>query len=68
MKLTLKKVNKELKKQGYDTKLVKGEGYFYFVGKEAWDFKCQSVYVFRLNDLSLEQWVKEYEERLKDIK
>jgi hypothetical protein len=68
MKLTLDKVNKELKKQGYDTKLVKGEGYFYFVGKEAWDFKCQSVYVFRLNDLSLEQWVKEYEERLKEIK
>jgi len=65
MKLTLEMINKELKKQGYDTKLVKGEEYFYFVGKEAWNFSCQSVYVPRLNDLSLEQWVKEYEEKLK---
>jgi hypothetical protein len=65
MKLSLDKVNKELKKQGYDTKLLKGEGYFYFVGKEAWSFSCQSVYVPRLNDLSLEQWVQEYEEKLK---
>jgi hypothetical protein len=65
MKLTLDKVNKELKKQGYDTTLVKGEGYFYFVGKEAWNFSCQSVYVFRLNELTLEEWIKEYEKKLK---
>lgn len=54
--LTLNRINKILP-DGIE--LVKGVGYFYFVGE---CFKCNqstSVYVFRLNDLSEQEWLSE---------
>ncbi len=57
-RLTLKKVTAALPK-GYE--LVKGEGYFYFAGNDAMSWYSSSVLVFRINDLTLEQWVTEFE-------
>lgn len=59
--LRLSTVNKELKRLGYKYELVKGEGYFYFVGE---DNDLTSVYVYTLNDLTLDRWVEELESRV----
>jgi len=50
-------------------KLYAGEGYFYFVydntDPNQWD--DHSVYVYRLHDLSLNQWVDEGNRFLKEV-
>ena len=63
-RVTLKKINKALKERRYDSTLHKGEGYFYFEGNEADCFKEQGVYVHKLNELSLEEWVAEFEQKM----
>jgi hypothetical protein len=57
--LTLKTVNKKLKDLGYDVELVKGEDYFYFCGPSIDLRQSTSVMVYRLNQLSLDQWIDE---------
>lgn len=64
--LTLKQVNKAIEEAGFkDIELVKsGEGYFYFwptCEKRHWldQLNTKSVYVMRLNQLTLEQWLDE---------
>lgn len=57
--LTLKRINKEIKNIGFDCELVKGEGYFYFFGKDFELIKDSCVYVNSLNQLSTEQWLFE---------
>lgn len=64
--LTLKQVNEELKK--YDAELVRGDGYFYFVGDTADYFTEQGVYVNKLNDLTMDQWVKEYQLKAMEVR
>lgn len=54
--LRLSTVNKALPG---DLELVKGEGYFYFAGTGMESVKTASVYVPRLNDLSLDRWIAE---------
>lgn len=61
--LTLRKVNKELAPFGVE--LVKGDGYFYFEGEVVDNKSYTSVYVFRLNQLTLEQWLEEFQNILK---
>lgn len=61
--LTLKKINNEIAKLGGNEILVKGEGYYYFAEGEAYGWYNQSVYVYRLNQLTLEQWIQEYLDR-----
>jgi hypothetical protein len=63
MRLTLKRVNKEIAARGGSAQLIKGEGYFYFAEGEAneWDF--DSVYVYTLNELPLERWIQEWQYR-----
>lgn len=66
--LTLKKVNAELVRLGIRAELVRGDGYFYFVGEDVELALEQGVYgVFRLNDLTLDQWVEEARQRMQDI-
>jgi hypothetical protein len=67
--LTLKKVNAELTRAGIRAELVKGDGYFYFVGQDVELAQEQGVYggVSRLNNLSLKQWVEEARQRMQDI-
>ena len=50
-------------------KLYTGEGYFYFVYDTGniKDYDDHSVYVYRLNHLSLDQWVNEGNGFLKEV-
>ena len=63
---TLRQVNKALVAKGYKFALVRGDGYFYFepTGKD--DKFGPTVYVCYLNQLSLDRWVEELEEFLKE--
>ena len=63
--LTLKAINKELAKRGFDERLAycKPLGYFYFCeGESAGWFRTMVCGVSRLNQLSLEQWMLEHSE------
>lgn len=66
MRTTLAAVNKALAAAGIDAELVKGRGYFYFVGSDMDCAEEQGVYgVFRLSDLSVTQWVEEARSKLR---
>lgn len=66
MRTTLAAVNKALTAAGIDAELVKGRGYFYFVGSDMDYAEEQGVYgVFRLSDLSVTQWVEEARSKLR---
>lgn len=64
MRITLKQVNEALKNAGVGAELVKGKDYFYFVSlngsesPELWQ-NGTSVYVPKLNDLNIDEWVRE---------
>lgn len=65
MRTTLAAVNKALAAAGIDAELVKGRGYFYFVGSVVDYAEEQGVCgVFRLSDLSVAQWVEEARQRI----
>ena len=69
--LRLYHVNDALKSEGIDAELVKGEGYYWFDGNDVEFAKTTSVMVYRLNHLSLEQWIqyaKEFKEESKKVK
>jgi hypothetical protein len=61
--LTLGDINKALRSQGVKDKLVKGRGYFYFVG-DASAWPDNAVHVHNVSDLDLDAWIAHYE-RLK---
>ena len=61
MRVTLKSINAELAKRGYDSRLERGGGYFYFSGGAAENWLDRTVRVSSLDSLSLEQWVGEFE-------
>ena len=42
---------------------AKGDGYFYFANGEYEEWNSTGVYVYRLNELSLERWVEEWKYR-----
>lgn len=63
-RITLVQVNKALRAASLDCELVKGSGYFYFQGPAVDMAQEQGVYgVYRLSDLSIEQWIQEAKER-----
>ena len=59
--MNIKTVNKAIAPMG-DIVLHKGNGYFYFLGVNV-DFSA-GVYVNRLADLSLDEWIGEAKARL----
>jgi hypothetical protein len=61
MKASLKSVNQRIAHMG-DIVLYKGAGYFYFIGDDV-DFS-DGVYVNRITELSLDQWIQEAESRV----
>lgn len=61
---TIKQVNKAIAKAGIVGEVVKGRGYFWFTGDDI-ECGCTGVYVNKLGDLSLEDWVEEAKERRK---
>lgn len=58
--LSLRAINAELARQGYDALLGKGGRYFYFWGGEAADWLDQIVRVQTLQSLTLDQWMEEF--------
>ena len=62
--VTRKMVNDALRARGRDESLREGDGYFYFGGGQAVDWLSSSVMVRRLSDLTLEQWLKEFDSLL----
>lgn len=63
MAISIKRVNQEIAKRfGKGIALVKGSGYFYFIGESA-DTRLPSVYVNSICELSLDGWIEETQER-----
>jgi hypothetical protein len=68
---SLKQVNTAIKKAGLDIILCKGEGYFYItsddtdIGLYLSSLECTSIYVCHLNHQSVEDWVHDVKEILK---
>ncbi len=58
-------ISDALRKRGRDESLRPGDGYFYFGGGEAVNWLTNSVRVQRLSDLTLEQWLGEFDKLLK---
>ena len=54
---TCEDVNRELRAAGRSEVLVKGEGYCYFAEGDAPDWKTSSVYVYRVSDQTIRQWL-----------
>lgn len=52
----IRTVNKAIADTGLE--LVRGEGYFYFVGDGSENLYTDSVMVYRINHLRLETWIK----------
>ena len=55
--LTLKKVNKEIDAHGLKMELCKGKDYFYFWGEDV-KYDAKGVYVCRLNELTMQNWLQ----------
>lgn len=69
-RLTSKAIERAIKEKfGYDVILVRGDGYFWFTEEDdshrmdMWE--STSVMVYRLNQLTLDQWLVEFEYLLK---
>jgi hypothetical protein len=62
--VTREMVNDALRARGRDESLREGEGYFYFGGGEAVNWLSSSVMVKRISDLTLEQWLKQFDSLL----
>ena len=60
-RLTIAAINRAIADKGGKEILIKGNGYFYFWEGDAPDWRSSSVYVYRLNDLTLEQWIADWE-------
>ena len=55
--MQLRTVNKTLSQYGIKAKLYNNRSYFYFWGDDVEAAPTTSVYVPRLNDLTLDQWM-----------
>lgn len=64
-RVTRKMINDALRARGRDESLRPGDGYFYFGGGEAVNWITNSVRVKRLSDLTLEQWLAEFDRLLR---
>ena len=63
-RVTRKLVNDALRERGRDESLYDGGGYFYFGGGDAVNWLNSSVQVKKISDLSLEQWMTEFDRLL----
>jgi hypothetical protein len=64
-RVTRKMINDKLRERGRDESLRPGGGYFHFGGGEAANWLANSVRVERVSDLTLEQWLEEFDKLLK---
>lgn len=61
-------VNKALKARGAEERLTAGRGYYYFRDGTAAGWYSQSVYVYRSDELTVEEWLAEYDSKLAEAK
>ena len=61
-RLTISAINIALHVRGHKERLARGKGYFYFYDGEAAEWPQSGVYVFRLNELTLEGWLEKRNE------
>ncbi len=69
-RLTTSAISKAVRALGYkNVTLRAGKGYYYWTGGVASKFFEQGVYgIRRLNDMSLQHWVNDFKERVKDAR
>jgi|GEM_PF-4090593 hypothetical protein len=60
-RVTLNNVNAAIKAAGGEQELVRGNGYFYFVGGGALTWPASSVYVNHLTTFTVAEWVGEWQ-------
>jgi len=73
-RITLNQVNKAIAAKFPGVELVKGNGYFYVaptdynseMAQKIAALYQQGIYVYRLNDMSIDKWVESVEFTLKD--
>jgi hypothetical protein len=65
--LSLRAVNRALAKEGIRGEINRGKGYFYFTGDDLENSSIGGVYVYRLNQLTLEQWLEEAMQRKQEL-
>lgn len=65
--LTLNKLNKEFFKKSPFVVLNKGKGYFYFIYFDGKNHESKMVMVSKVNDLSLDVWMKEYNNFMEEV-
>ncbi len=58
--VTVAKVNAALRKLGVQEKLFRGHGYYYFGEGNASAWPSTSVYVYRVYELTIDEWVAEH--------
>ncbi len=64
---SIRAVNKALKAKGYDGyELVKDKDYFYFDGPDTSNWRTSSVHKYKISDLTVKEWVKEFESLKKE--
>lgn len=57
----IRSINKIFKEDNLPIELVKGEGYFYYIFdmcKSHNVYETQSEYIYRLNDMTKDEWVR----------
>jgi len=54
-------VNAALRTRGSKDKLYRGKGYYYFSGPKTSSWPETAVYVSHAEQLSVEEWLKEYD-------
>ena len=59
-KVTAATVNAELARLGFEERLVRGKGYYYFCEGQAHEWPACSIHVYQSSSLTLEQWMEEY--------
>lgn len=57
---TVAKVNAALRKLGKEEKLFRGRGYYYFGEGNASAWPSTSVYVYRVTELTVDEWIGEH--------
>jgi hypothetical protein len=63
--MTTKQINKAIRHTGLEIVYTKGDGVFYFLDSEGYQVG-ETVYVCYLNQLTLDQWVRQAEECAKE--
>lgn len=57
---SIAQVNAFLKSKNIEERLNRGGGYFYFSKGKSYNWPSNSVYVYRIDDMTFQDWYDEY--------